>query len=227
MSYSPHILIVDPEKEIRKGLHRILTDQGFRVTEAITAEDGIAKAIARPPDLIILELELPDIDGCDFCREVRQWTQLPILVLSARREEMSIVEALDAGADDYMGKPFNAEEFLARVRVALRRNQPKEHGEIFSFGDIEVDRERRLVRRNGTRVKLTAKEFELLVYLAQNAGLLLTYPMILRQVWGPDHSADVQYLRVYINQLRKKLEANPPLPRHILNEPQVGYRFSA
>ena len=226
-SLDGNILVVDPDRAIQESLSALLAGQGFRVIQGGSAEDGLAKAAAWPPSLILLELELPDMDGVALCQQIRQWSTLPIIVLSTRRSEADIVQALDSGADDYLIKPFYPQELLARIRVALRRVGGLAGKSRFVFGSLELDVEMHSVTQNGVHVHLTATEYRLLKYLIQHTGQLLTYSMILSEIWGKEHAHDVQYLRVYINQLRTKIEPDPGRPCYILNVPLVGYRFAS
>jgi len=229
MSTSPHILVIDDEPQILRALKTILVEKEFKVTTAARGEQGLTLAAADPPDIVILDLGLPGMDGFEVCARLREWTQCPIIVLSVREGERDKVAALDKGADDYLTKPFGIEELLARVRVALRhagRAKSSKATKITS-GQIVVDLAWHIVTRNGKEVKLTATEFKLLAYLATNAGRVLTHQAILTHVWDPADADRVEYLRVYMRQLRKKLEANPEQPEFILTEPGVGYRFLA
>jgi two-component system KDP operon response regulator KdpE len=197
------------------------------VSVASRGEEGLALAAAQLPDLIILDLSLPDIDGIEVCKQLREWTRTPIIVLSVRESEHDKVAALDSGADDYLTKPFGIEELLARIRVALRHSvQVRDIKKtIITAGPLEIDLVQHIVKREGSEVKLTATEFKLLAYLASNAGRVLTHTSILTHVWDPADSDHVEYLRVYIRQLRKKLESDPEQPEYIINEPGIGYRF--
>ena len=229
MSTAPHILVIDDEPQILRALRTILTEKKFRVTSASRGEEGLALAAAAPPDIVILDLGLPDISGIDVCARLREWTQIPIIILSVRDSEKDKVAALDKGADDYLTKPFGIEELLARVRVALRHSaqvQSKKDTVIRS-GELEIDLAAHIVRRGIEEVKLTATEFKLLAYLASNTGRVLTHQSILAHVWDPADADHIEYLRVYMRQLRKKLEADPERPQYILTEPGIGYRFIA
>jgi two-component system KDP operon response regulator KdpE len=228
MSAEPHILVIDDEPQILRALRTILTAKKFRVTTASRGEEGLTLAATALPDLVILDLGLPDLDGFTVCARLREWSNVPIIVLSVRESERDKVRALDQGADDYLVKPFGIEELLARIRVALRHSAQSPSGQETSIraGDLTIDLSRHVVTRSGAEVKLTATEFKLLAYLAQNAGRVLTHHSILSKVWGIEYIDDVEYLRVYISQLRKKLEQDSRHPRHILSEPGVGYRFS-
>lgn len=229
MSPAPHILVIDDEPQILRALRTILTEKKFRVTTASRGEEGLALAAAAPPDIVILDLGLPDISGIEVCARLREWTQIPIIILSVRDSEKDKVAALDKGADDYLTKPFSIEELLARVRVALRHSaqvQSKKDTVIRS-GELEIDLAAHIVRRGIEEVKLTATEFKLLAYLASNTGRVLTHQSILAHVWDPADADHIEYLRVYMRQLRKKLEADPERPQYILTEPGIGYRFIA
>ena len=229
MSIAPHILVIDDEPQILRALRTILTEKKFRITTANRGEEGLALAASTPPDLVILDLGLPDMSGIDVCARLREWTQIPIIILSVRDGEKDKVAALDKGADDYLTKPFGIEELLARVRVALRHSaqvQSKKETVIKS-GELEIDLASHIIKRNGEEIKLTATEFKLLAYLASNTGRVLTHQSILTNVWDPADADHIEYLRVYMRQLRKKLETDPERPRHILTEPGIGYRFIA
>jgi len=223
----PHILVIDDEPQILRALRTILTEKKFRVTTASRGEEGLALAAANPPDLIILDLGLPDLSGLEVCARLRAWTQTPIIVLSVRDAEQDKVAALDRGADDYLSKPFGIEELLARIRVSLRHAAQAQGSKaaVVTAGPLTVDLARHLVTRAGEEVKLTATEFKLLAYLAANAGRVLTHQSILGHVWGAAEVDQVEYLRVYMRQLRKKLEADPAQPVYLVTEPGVGYRF--
>ncbi len=227
MNTQPNILVVDDEPQIARALRTILSEKNFNVTTASRGEEALVLAAAHPPDVIILDLGLPDIDGYEVCAQLRMWTQVPIIVLSVRDSERDKVKALDKGADDYLTKPFGIEELLARVRVALRHSvQSRGNKEvIITTGTVVIDLARHIVTRDGLEVKLTATEFKLLSYLASNAGRVLTHHSILTNVWGPAEAEQVEYLRVYMRQLRRKLEENPREPQFLLTEPAVGYRF--
>jgi two-component system KDP operon response regulator KdpE len=222
-----HILVIDDEPQIQRALRTILTARHFQVSLASTGEEGLALAAAELPDLIILDLGLPDIDGIEVCRRLREWTQIPIIILSVRETEREKVFALDRGADDYLTKPFGIEELLARIRVALRHaaKTPGGKSSIIQAGPITIDLAERRVTRAGEEIKLTATEFKLLAYLASNAGKVLTHRAILSNVWDPADADRLEYLRVYIRQLRMKLEEDPDNPKILVNEPGIGYRF--
>lgn len=221
------ILIVEDEREIRRFLRSSLSDSGFEVIESDTLRGGLVEAGTRKPDLVILDLGLPDGDGVDFIREVRAWSNLPIVVLSARETETDKIGALDAGADDYLTKPFSTGELLARVRAALRRTSSAtlDAGSTVHFGTVEVDLARRQVTNNGAGVHLTPIEYRLLTTLLAHEGKVLTHRNLLREVWGPSYVEHNHYLRIYMGHLRHKLEEDPARPKHLLTETGVGYRF--
>lgn len=224
------ILVVDDEPQIRKFMRISLAANGYEVIEAMDARQGISLATGSAPDLVILDLGLPDIDGQDAISAIRQTSAVPIIVLSVRADETDKVEALDRGANDYVVKPFGIGELMARIRAALRlkattRPGRSEHGEILTIGALVLDFERRVITRAGEEVKLSRKEYDLLHLLARNADHVLTHKQILREIWGPAHVGDTAYLRVYVNQLRQKLEIDPSDPKLIATEPGVGYRL--
>lgn len=221
----PLILLVEDDPQIRRFLRAALDAEGYRLQEAVTAEEGSTQAAARQPDLILLDLGLPDRDGLDVIRSVREWGKIPILVLSARGQEKDKIAALDLGADDYVAKPFAVGELLARIRAALRRSTTAAAASMVRFGLVEVDLDKRTVRVEGQEVHLTPNEYKLLQVLIQHAGKVLTQRQLLNEVWGPQHTEQAQYLRVYIAQLRRKLERNPARPKHLQTEPGVGYRL--
>jgi two-component system KDP operon response regulator KdpE len=222
------ILIIEDEPEIRRFLRTSLASEDYRVVEAETGERGAIEAGTLKPDLAIVDLGLPDVDGVEVIRRIRKWSPLPIIVLSARAREQSKVEALDAGADDYVTKPFAVGELLARVRVALRHAARAPSGEeILAFGETTVDLQRRRVTRAGGEVHLTPLEFRLLACLARHLGMVVTHRQLLREVWGPSHVEHTHYLRIYMKQLREKLEGDPIRPKHLLTELGVGYRLVA
>jgi two-component system KDP operon response regulator KdpE len=227
MSSEPHILVIDDEPQIRRALRTILSAKRFRVSDASRGEEGLALAAAQQPDVIILDLSLPDMDGVEVCARLREWTQVPIIVLSVRESERDKVEAMDRGADDYLTKPFGIEELLARIRVALRHSAQTQGSKrtVIQAGPVVIDLAGHTVTRDGEEVRLTVTEFKLLAYLAANVGRVLTHSAILAHVWGPADVDRVEYLRVYIRQLRKKLEDDPEQPKYLLNEPGIGYRF--
>jgi len=220
------VLVVEDEQEIRRFVRTALHDSGFKVVEAETLRAALVEAGTRKPDLIVLDLGLPDGDGVDFIREVRAWSGVPIIVLSARVEETDKVRALDAGADDYVSKPFGTAELLARVRASLRRLRPEGDGDTkILFGGVEVDLTRRCIQRDRAEVHLTPIEYRLLTALLAHPGKVLTHRHLLREVWGPGYVEHSHYLRIYMGNLRHKLEADPTQPQHLLTETGIGYRF--
>jgi len=227
MDKDPLILIVDDEPQILRALKTILSSSHFRVVSATTGEQALALAAAQEPDVIILDLTLPDMDGIRVCEQIREWSRTPIIVLSVRDSERDKVAALDKGADDYLTKPFNIEELLARIRVALRHSKQSIGNKetLIQSGALTVDLARHVTLLNGTEVKLTSTEFKLLSYLAANADRVLTHQAILTHVWGFEESDHLEYLRVYIGQLRKKIEVDPDNPKIFITDPGVGYRF--
>jgi two-component system, OmpR family, KDP operon response regulator KdpE len=222
---SPTILIIDDEAPIRKLLEITLTANGYRVEEAVNGRDGLVTAATHPPDLVILDLGLPDEDGQQILLKLREWYNQPILILSVRNTEEEIVKALDNGANDYLVKPFRTGELLARVRAALRTVSPEQDNPFREFGNLSIDFSLRLVRKNDELLKLTLTEYNLLSLLARNEGKVLTHQFLLKVIWGPGFTTQSQYLRVYIGQLRKKIEDNPNQPKFIRTEPGMGYRF--
>ena len=226
MAEGIQVLVVDDEPQIRRLLKITLEAQHYEVAEASGGQEGLFLAAKVRPDLIILDLGLPDLDGVEVVRQLREWTQTPILILSVRDADQDKVAALDAGADDYLTKPFSTDELLARLRVALRHAQPAPDLPIFTSGDLQVDLTRRLVTVRGEPVKLTPTEYALLRLMIQHAGRVLTHRQILKEVWGPAYVDETHYLRVYFAQLRQKLEENPALPQLLLTEPGVGYRLT-
>jgi len=221
------ILIVEDDPQIRRFLRATLTAEGYLYHEALTADEGIQQVNARRPDLILLDLGLPDHDGLDVIRQVREGSLTPIVVLSARGQENDKIAALDLGADDYVAKPFGVGELLARIRAALRRSTAAAmpEGPALRFGSVEVDLDKRLVRVGGEDVHLTPNEYRLLQILLKYPGKVLTQRQLLNEVWGPNHLEQAQYLRVYIAQLRRKLESDPARPKHLQTEPGIGYRL--
>lgn len=221
-----NVLIVEDEHAIRRFLRTVLEADGLRVYEAETLQRGLLEAATRKPDLIILDLGLPDGDGIDFIRDLRQWSAIPVIVLSARSEESDKIAALDAGADDYLSKPFGIGELQARLRVALRRHASGASPEpVVHFSNVKVDIAARLVHRGDEEIHLTPIEFRLLAVLLNNAGKVLTQRQLLNQVWGPNAVEHSHYLRIYMGHLRQKLELDPARPRHFLTETGIGYRF--
>ncbi len=223
----PVAILIEDERQIRRFVRTALEAEGWNVVEAQDLRQGLSDAGTRKPDLIILDLGLPDGDGMEFIRDVRGWSKVPIIVLSARVGEQDKIAALDAGADDYLTKPFGVGELLARVRAAARRLQTAgtAPGSIFQFGDVTVDMSLRTVLKGAATVHLTPIEYRLLGLLIANVGKVLTHRQILREVWGPSHAEDGHYVRVYMGHLRHKLEDDPAQPRHILTETAVGYRL--
>lgn len=221
------ILLVEDEKEIRRFVRNILEEQGYRLVEAENQSRGLVEAATRKPDLIILDLGLPDGDGIDLIRDVRGWSQMPILVLSARVDEADKVQALDAGADDFLTKPFGVSELQARLRALLRRRGSGTENESakLMFGEVSVDFADRTVLRRGETVHLTPVEFRLLILLAGNPGKVMTHRQLLKEVWGPLHVDHNHYVRIYMGHLRQKLENDPARPEHFLTETGIGYRF--
>lgn len=222
------VLLVEDELPIRRFLRPAIDAAGWRLVEAETGQRGVLEAAQCSPDVIILDLGLPDLDGIEVIRRVREWSTVPIIILSARGQESDKIAALDAGADDYVHKPFSVGELIARVRVALRHAASQTHPSADSMivaGDITIDLRRRVVTRRDEDVHLTPIEYKLLTTMARSAGLVLTHRHLLREVWGPGHAEDATYLRIFVRQLRLKLEANPARPTHLLTEVGVGYRF--
>lgn len=228
MNKAPLILLIDDEPQILRALKTILSAKNFRVESASTGEQGIALAAALSPEVIILDLSLPDMSGLQVCEQIREWSRVPIIILSVRDTEKDKVAALDRGADDYLTKPFGIEELLARIRVALRHSEQSlgNKQSIIVAGPVTIDLARHIVSRGEEKIHLTATEFNLLAYLAAHADRVLTHQAILTQVWGFTEMDHTEYLRVFIGQLRKKIENNPDYPKIILTEPGVGYRFN-
>jgi len=226
----PVVVLIEDEPQIRRFLRATLGGQGYRLFEATTGADGLVEVASRQPDVVIVDLGLPDMDGLEVIRRLREWSAVPVIVLSARGLERDKVTALDAGADDYVSKPFSAGELLARIRVALRHTAGASHegGEaVFKVGELQVDQLRRHVAVRGVEVRLTPIEYKLLTTLVRHAGKVVTHPQLLREVWGPGHQAQAHYVRIYMAHLRHKLEAEPARPRYLLTEPGVGYRLAA
>jgi two-component system, OmpR family, KDP operon response regulator KdpE len=221
------VLVVEDEVEIRRFIRLSLQAESMEVSEADSMHRGLIEAGTRRPDLVVLDLGLPDGDGIDFIRSLRTWSEVPVIVLSARTMEADKIAALDAGADDYLVKPFGTGELLARVRAQLRRH-PRASADaqsVLEFGDVRIDLVRRTVERAGTALHLTPIEYRLLTHLASHPNRVLTHPQLLRAVWGPSHSEDTHYVRIYMGHLRAKLEADPSQPQHLITELGVGYRF--
>ncbi|SFJ63568.1 response regulator [Planctomicrobium piriforme] len=222
------ILIVEDEQPIRRFLKASLSNEGYRVLEAENGQDGLRLAASQPPDLVILDLGLPDLDGQHVLKQLRDWFTGPVIVLSARDQETQKIQALDSGADDYVTKPFSIGELLARLRTALRHtNRGAAESSVVTIGDLKVDLTARLVYRRETEVHLTPLEYKLLVTMLKHAGKVLTHRFLLREVWGPQDSRENHYLRVFVASLRRKLEDDPARPRYLLTEQGVGYRFAA
>lgn len=225
MSIIDKILIIDDEPQIRRLLKIGLEGSDFKVAEAENAKTGLMEVVNSRPSLILLDLGLPDEDGIIVTKKIREFSEVPIIIISVRNSESDIVTALDAGADDYITKPFNTGELLARIRVALRHLQPDRKTPVFTNGDIEVDFSSHIVKKNNVEIKLTSTEYSLLTLFLKNIGKVLTHQYILKEVWGKLYSDDTQYLRVYIAQLRKKFEENPQKPKIFITESGVGYRM--
>lgn len=219
------VLIIDDEPQIRKLLEITLESNDFNVLQASTGKEGIILAANHPPDLILLDIGLPDKSGHEVLKELRTWYNKAILMLSVQNSEADIVNALDNGASDYITKPFRSAELLARMRAAIRKSQSPNNSSMLIFGNIEIDLTARMVKRNQEIVKLTATEFNLLVLFAKNEGCVLTHQFILKEIWGVGFQTETQYLRVFVGTLRKKIEANPNQPKHILTASGIGYRF--
>jgi two-component system KDP operon response regulator KdpE len=232
---APVAILIEDEPQIRRFVRSALEGEGWQVFEADCVKRGLVDAGTRKPDLLVVDLGLPDGDGLDLIRDVRGWSNVPIMVLSARADETDKIAALDAGADDYLTKPFGVGELLARVRANLRRPRggsseatdqlATETDPLFRFGEVEVDRQARLVRRRGSEVHLTPIEYRLLTVLIANAGRVMTHRQLLKEVWGPAHADQSHYLRIYMGHLRQKLERDPAQPEHLLTETAVGYRL--
>jgi len=222
------ILLIEDEPQMRRFLRITLQTQGYRLVEAATAQEGLMQATTRNPDVVLLDLGLPDLDGLEVAKRLREWSQTPIIVISAREQEQDKVRALDAGADDYLTKPFNAGELMARIRVALRhaaRGDADQQEPVFVLDNLRVDLAKRQVFVSEEEVHLTPIEYKLLMTLIRHAGKVITHRQLLMEVWGPAHVNEVQYLRVYMTQLRHKLEIDPARPRFLMNEPGIGYRL--
>jgi two-component system KDP operon response regulator KdpE len=219
------ILVIDDEKEIRKLLNVALSGHGFEVREAVDGREGLRRAATDAPDVVILDLGLPDMEGLEVVKSIRQWSRVPIIILSVREYEDQKISTLDAGANDYVTKPFKMGELMARIRAAIRGSAAAGGTPLIEVGDLNIDLLAHRTTLAGTEVRLTPTEYELLKQLMMNAGMVLTHKQLLTSVWGPDYTRDKQHLRVYIWQLRKKLESDPSQPRYILTEPGVGYRM--
>ena len=223
----PEVLVIDDEVQLRRLLRFTLEDAGYAVREAPTGHAGLVAAAHRQPDVIVLDLGLPDLSGVDVLRRLREWTELPVLVLSVLGEEENKVASLDAGADDYLTKPFGGAELLARLRALLRRSKPVEPANSVTFGPIEVDLVRRTVRKGCVTIRFTAKEYALFHQLIVHRGRVLTHRQILREVWGPEFEGQTHYLRVFMMRLRKKIEDDPDDPKYLQTESGIGYRLNA
>lgn len=227
-SPGPLLLAIEDEPQMLRFLRASLGTHGYRLVESVTAQDGLAQAAARSPEVILLDLGLPDLDGIEVTRRLREWTKTPIIVISARGQDEDKINALDAGADDYLTKPFSVGELLARIRVALRHAAETGAGRedpSFVVGDLRVDLVKRQVFTGSSEVHLTPTEYRLLVVLVRNAGRVVTHRQLLKEVWGPSYVEQTQYLRVFMGQLRHKLERDPAQPKYLVNEPGVGYRL--
>ena len=225
MENGARILIVDDESQIRKLLRVSLKAHGFIIDEAASGQDGINRAAIFKPDLMIVDLGLPDINGKEVIREIREWSNAPIIILTAHDQEQEKIDALDAGADDYITKPFSMGELLARIRVCLRRMATGESEPLLTCGGLTVDLVQRRVSVEGREVKLTPTEYEIIKLLAQNAGRVLTHKQLLKAVWGNSYDNDTHYIRVYVGQLRRKIETDPAQPKYIITESGIGYRL--
>ena len=223
----PVVVVIEDEPQIRRFLRATLQSQGYRLFEAVNGADGLIEAASRQPDVVIVDLGLPDMDGLEVIRRLREWSSVPVIVLSARGGERDKVTALDVGADDYIEKPFGTDELLARIRVALRHaaGGAREQDALFKVDELQVDQGRRRVQLDGKDVHLTPIEYRLLTTMVRHAGKVLTHRQLLREVWGPNHTEDAHYLRVFMAQLRRKIERDPAQPRYLLTESGVGYRL--
>lgn len=219
------VVVIEDELQIRRFVRAALEDEGCRVYDAENAAQGLAAAGARKPDLVILDLGLPDRDGIEVIRDLRSWSTVPVIILSARTEEEDKIEALDAGADDYLTKPFGVGELLARTRALLRRSRADTPEPLVEFGDVRIDLSRRTVNRGGEAIHLTPTEYRLLATLLAKPGRVLTHRQLLKDVWGPDSVQSNHYVRIYVANLRRKLEADPAQPKYLLTETGIGYRF--
>ncbi len=224
------IILIEDERQMRRFLRVTLQSEGYGLIEAETAADGLTQAATRSPDVVLLDLGLPDMDGLEVIKKLREWSAVPIIIISAREQEGDKIKALDEGADDYLTKPFGAGELLARIRVALRHAAPKSQDQreaVFSTEDLRIDFLKRQVYRGDREIHLTPIEYRLLAVLVKNAGRVMTHRQILKEVWGPSYIEQTHYLRVFMNQLRKKIETDSARPHFLLNEPGIGYRFKA
>jgi two-component system KDP operon response regulator KdpE len=225
MNLPETILIIDDEVQIRRLLEITLSSNGFRIAEASSGKDGMISAATHNPALIILDLGLPDTDGIEILKKIREWYQKPIIILSVRNSEDDIIKALDNGANDYLTKPFRTGELLARIRVALRHSMESDDEPELTFGSLTIDLPNHVARKNGEIIKLTSTEFSLLALLAKNSGRVLTHQTILKEIWGFGYIGQTQYLRVFVAQLRKKIEDDPAKPKLLITESGIGYRF--
>jgi two-component system KDP operon response regulator KdpE len=226
MNYSDTILIIDDEVQIRRLLEITLSANGYKISEASTGKEGLALAASLQPALVLLDLGLPDTDGHSVLKKLREWYNKPVIILSVRSSEEDIVKALDNGANDYLTKPFRTGELLARIRVAIRQSQNLSDSPLLEFGTLTIDLPKHLVHKNKELVKLTSTEFSLLSLLAKNQGRVLTHQFILKEIWGMGYQDQTQYLRVFVAQLRKKIEDDPAKPKLLLTESRIGYRFA-
>ena len=224
---NPVILIIDDEVQIQRLLEITLQSNGYSVKETMTAKEGLITAASHPPDLILLDIGLPDDSGHNVLKQLREWYTKPVIILSVQSKEEDIVTALDNGANDYLVKPFRTGELLARIRTALRTSAVENSEPVLNYNGLEIDLSLRTIKKNGELLKLTTTEFSLLSLFIKNEGRVLTHHFLLKEIWGPSFINESQYLRVYIAQLRKKIETNPNKPEHLITEPGVGYRFSA
>ncbi len=225
MNNNPHVLVIDDEMQIRKLLNIILSSAGYNILEAATGKEGLQMAALRPPDIILLDLGLPDVDGKVILQRLREWYTAPIIILSVRNSEEEIVQALDLAANDYLVKPFRTGELLARMRSALRQAVAPEQEALIHSSGLQIDLINRVVKKHDQTIKLTATQYTLLTLLARNENKVLTHQYILKEVWGPSFLEQSQYLRVFVGQIRKKIEDDPNNPKIIITEPSIGYRF--
>jgi two-component system KDP operon response regulator KdpE len=221
----PVVLVIDDEVQIRRLLQLTLESDGYKVLKAETGEEGVRRAAMDRPELVLLDLGLPDIDGTAVLKRLREWATFPVIILSVRNSEREIIACLDAGADDYLVKPYRSGELLARVRTAIRHRPSTQTESVFRTGDLEVDLAARTVKKSGAPVKLTVTEYNLLSLFVRNAGRVLTHRYILEQIWGPTFVEETEYTRVYVGQLRKKIEQDPATPKLLLTESGIGYRL--
>ena len=227
MSNGPKILIIDDELQIRRALRLSLEAHGYEVVDAITAHEGLALVASARPDLLILDLGLPDMDGLDAIKKLREWNQTPVIVLTVKNSEQDKIDLLDAGANDYVTKPFGMGELLARMRAVLRFSLPDNSDGILKIGEITIDFSKRMVLKNNKEIKMTPTEYSLLNFVARHMGKVITHNQIIKELWGPNATPDSSYLRVYILQLRRKIEDDPANPRYLITEPGIGYRLIA